>query len=360
MIPYLIIYAIAVTLAIISQATYKNNKKVSSLISLISILILSTFAALRGMSVGKDISVYGERLFMLAQKHNSLIDYIIAGKAEIGYLFVNFLTYKLFGNIHALFFILEFFNITCVYIIAYKDKNKGTFFFYILSYLLLWNNASLNIIRQSIAMIILLLSYKYLEEKKPLKYYVAVAIAFMFHKSSIIALINPLIYRLTDNKTVKIKYIAFISIAYAYIITNIRSVIGFLAKVIPSFKYYYNYLGRTGNFSASYFIMICAILLVTFIFSKYVRKKGKCSFLIYGIFLFTTLYLTSISFKYGYRISYPFILYYTILIPRIDRSLKGHNGRPLFRVAIILILLAHWYLRCLYYDSTIPYVLFWQ
>ena len=360
MIPYLITYAIVLILTAYAQATYNKNKKMSYLISFICILLLSTFAALRGLNVGKDISVYGTKIFDLANDYENLIDYIGTGKAEIGYMLINFIVSRIFGNIHALFFLLEFFNIACIYRIAYRDRNNGTFIFYILTYLLLWNNASFNIIRQSISMIIILYSYTFLEQKKIKHYIASVAIAFLFHKSSIIALINPLLSKLTDDKKIKTRYLAALSIVYVILIINIRSIMSFLITVFPTFKYYYNYLDRPGNFSLAYFLTICLILITTVVFSKYMNEKKNCNLLTCSVFLFTLLYTTSLSFEYGYRIAYPFILYYVYLIPRIDNSLEKHNGRTFFRIAIICVLLIHWFLRCSYYDATIPYTWFWQ
>ena len=360
MAPYLIVYSIVIILTVCAQSSYKKSKRMSSFMSLLCILVMSIFAACRGLSVGKDISVYGIKYFELAKHYDNLLEYIYAGNAEIGYLSVNFVIYKIFKNIHVLFFLLEFFNMWCIYRIAYRDKDNGTFFFYIFTYLFLWNNASFNIIRQTISMVILLYSFKFLEVKKYKQYYLGVIIAFLFHKSSIIALINPLIYWISNNKKIKFQYIAGFSIAYILVILNIKSIMGVIIKYFPTFRYYYNYLNRLGNFSFKYFIVLCLMLTVTLLFSKYIREKKKCSFLIYGVFIFTLLYLTSISFKYGYRIAYPYILYYTILIPRIDFSLKGHDGRNFYRIAIILIILVHWFIRCNYYDSTIPYVFLGQ
>ena len=57
----------------------------------------------------------------------------------------------------------------------------------------------MNIIRQQLAALIFLCSIHYIAEKKPLHYYICIAIAFLFHKSAVLMVIMYPILRLKDD-----------------------------------------------------------------------------------------------------------------------------------------------------------------
>lgn len=80
-------------------------------------------------------------------------------------------------------------------------------FFYFLTSALYFNT---EILRESLAVAVFINSYKYIEEKKWLKYYICVLISIGFHTSATFLLIVPLFYKLKFNKVFWVVLVLFV------------------------------------------------------------------------------------------------------------------------------------------------------
>lgn len=80
-------------------------------------------------------------------------------------------------------------------IFYYANKNvRQRFTFVVLYYFLLYPYFNTEIMRESLAVVVFMMGYKYLVEKKYIRYYLACSVAFMFHASAIFLFILPVIY----------------------------------------------------------------------------------------------------------------------------------------------------------------------
>ncbi len=368
MIPYILLFVLVMILTIMAQTTYNKSKKVSIALSVICVLILSLFAGFRALDVGTDISVYGERFFRYCQRFPSFTRYISTLNMEKGYLFLNYIVYKISNNLHVFLFILQLISASVIYIIAYREREKGSMWLIVLTYLCLWYNTTFNILRQSISIAILLYAYKFIEEKKYIKYVIAVGIAFLFHKSAILCLTIPIISILSKTKLKKI-YTFLMVVAVLILYNSLDFFIYIIENFFPFLEKYLRYFNLDENipninwkFAFFKLIMLIGIL----IFSKRLRttetKKENSSLLIIMAILDVLLYCSSAVIKYGYRLSYFFLPHLIILYPRIDWSLKGYKGRTLYRICVVIFLILYWYFRyaVIGYDGTIPYHFYWR
>ncbi|MCI8568944.1 MAG: EpsG family protein [Bacilli bacterium] len=368
MIPYILLFALVMFLTVIAQTTYNKSKKLSIALSVICVLILSLFAGFRSLDVGIDISVYGERFFRYCRRFSTIISYLSTLNMEKGYLVLNYLVYKLSNNLHVFLFVLQLISASIVYIIAYREKEKGSMWLIVLTYLLLWYNTTFNILRQSISVAILLYAYKFIEDKKYIKYAISVGIAFLFHKSSILCLAIPILGILSKTKLKKVYtflMVTTILILYNsldFIIYCVENIFPFLEKYLRYFDFAENIPNINWKFAFFKLVMLLGIL----IFSKRLRKqettKENNSLLILMAILDVLLYCSSAVIKYGYRTSYFFLAHLIILYPRIDWSLKGYKGRTLYRICVVVLLILYWYFRyaVIGYDGTIPYDFYWR
>lgn len=365
MIRYLIIFAIVFLLSLISKFFINKSKFISSFFSLTCIIILSIFAALRGYSVGTDIHVYGWEYFYESAGFKTLFSYIASHDfVEPFYYGLNYIIYRLFGDIHYFFFAMQFIISALIFAIAYDEekKKKGVFCIYILSYLFIWYNSSLNIMRQSLALIFVLYAFKYLEKMNIKKYIFFVFIGFLFHSSAIVCLSFPLLNKISKSKNAY-KYIVIISIVLLGIFSSLRPMVNLLIHIFPFFTKYFNYiLYENGNMITNYAIFKVLFLLVVLAFSKPVLTEHKNNILYYFIILDLVFYFSSMFIKFGYRLSYFFLPFYIYLFPRLDSGLKNYKGRSFYRLVLVLLLMIYWYYRFVIvgYDGTIPYVFYWE
>lgn len=365
MIEYISVFFIVIFLSCLAGYFIKRSKAISIFLSLVCIGLLSLLAALRGYSVGFDIHVYGWEYFYDSAGFPSLFSYLsFRNFKEPFYFALNYIIFKRSGNIHVLFFIMQFIMSFVVYTIAYREakSDNGTFFIYILSYLFIWYNSSLNIMRQSLALIFVLYGFKYLENRSYYKFLLCVFIAFLFHSSAILCAIFPLLNKVSNSKNSARKLLLICTILIIMFASS-RLFVDKLILIFPFFTKYFNYiLFSEGNMIFNYAIFKILFLIVILLFSKPILKLKQNNVLYYIIFLDVIFYLSSFFIKFGYRISYFFLPFYIYLLPRIDRSLKDYKGRDFYRIVLFCLLAFYWYYRfaVVGYDSTLPYVFYWE
>lgn len=179
---------------------------------------------LRSENVGVDTRTYTEYYhwfeeFKLSQIASTII--------EPGYVFINVIAKRLFNSVVAVHFICGII-ILSVFLYAinffYKEINMGfaTFIFFMTLYAI-----SCNQVRQSMAVCIVLISYRYLENKKIIKFFLLILIAMLFHKTALIAIISYIIFwGVSDKNKWKFRLIlCLISIATPLISVVIQGVL---------------------------------------------------------------------------------------------------------------------------------------
>ncbi len=355
MLIYLVVFIVITILNVISEYVYKSNRKGGYIISFICILILSIFAAIRNLSVGTDIQVYGLQVFNRCSNYDSLWNYLSIFKNEYLYYAMNYIIYYLFKNIHILFFIFQLFSVSIVYYLGYK--NKGHLWLYVLTYMLIVFNSTFNILRQTMAIFIVMYSFKYINEKKYYKFVIAVILACFFHASAMICFILLPINRISNMKH---KYLItiLISILAIALMSSLDSFSVWISGTsLISDKYVRYIVSEKNNFNFKLALVKIIMFFVVLLFSKSSEKKESNSFLLLLPIMDFILFLSSKWIVYGYRMSYYMLPFYIILIPKIDESLKEKKGKMLYRICIITVMLIYWIVRYVVfkYDGTIPY-----
>ena len=102
MIPYIFVFTIAIFFTVVGQKIYKNNRVTAWALFIVSILLLSTFSAIRDFSVGTDVKKYGINFYNFSTQYNSLFEYLNVFKSEQLYHMLNYIFSHNFGNIRIL------------------------------------------------------------------------------------------------------------------------------------------------------------------------------------------------------------------------------------------------------------------
>lgn len=111
----------------------------------------------------------------------------------IGYIFLTAIARSLSDNfvmmqlLHAAF-------INCVIFYFFYKNTKHIFTALLLYFLLAYTNYNFEVLRESCAIAMFLLSWHYFQSNKWIKYYICVGIAILFHVSAAILLILPIFY----------------------------------------------------------------------------------------------------------------------------------------------------------------------
>ena len=329
----LIIYSL---LNIYSRNHTFDKKKYFLIIVGFILIFLSTFRAntvssdlslyLNIFDSTKDISIFDIIINSLSLDHLFMTE-VYNGTYEVGYVLFNKLIYTFFDiDIAFKFFSSLFINITILWFI-YKQSNNELlsvilyicFGYYLQSFI---------IIRQYMALCLLIISLHYLLNNDNKKYFILIFLAFLFHKTSICFIILYFLKKYWNYIYKKSNYlIGFIIILF--IISP--PIIYFL---INKFYPYYSDIMIIGEGIKLFFVLLI-ILFLPFFFKRITFKslqKFNIFFILCAIGVIIQLF--TYHFSLLNRLAIYFQFYFIIFIPRYFITKKYNK---MLQILIILI-----------------------
>ena len=230
-------------------------------------IVLFVIMGLKSETIGNDTPSYIE-FYNRLQRMGTLID--SNSRFEIGYQLLNKIVGLLFEDVQALFVVVA---VICIGCIMYGCSQYSCNWQYSLFLLvgLRFFYFFLSGLRQSIAVSIIFVSYKYLNEKKIVKFVLLVLLASSFHLSAIFFLLAWPISKFKWKKTTIMQVIVIVLGVYLLF----SPILQIVMRYLPS--YYSHYIGSSafeGNKIANY---IGAIIPCTILFFSYVinyKAKG--------------------------------------------------------------------------------------
>lgn len=183
---YLIVFSFS-ALLLYSGGKAKGLLKVLLFIS--GLLLPCFLAGCRDETIGVDVLTYAKWMY-LAAKNTSFLSYleIESNYAAIGWNVVSWISTRLFGNFSGYLFTIEAFCIVPVFFglrrVCRNDEWVG-----MLIWLLLVYPASLNVMRQSVAMGFVFLAVSYIFDRRPIKFCWCIFAAFLFHQTALVCLL---------------------------------------------------------------------------------------------------------------------------------------------------------------------------
>lgn len=313
----------------------KNNKYiVNKLFWSLSFLTLVIPVSFRGYGVDHTSYIkwynYIESLGI-----GYLLNY--SGMPEPLYALINFLVANTIGNVQLVFFISALIPLALIYLHFSKYVKKINLAICIWVFGFSYYFFMYGLVRMSIAVGIIIYSYKYLENKKILKYIIGCLIASLFHYSAIIMIpiyfivnskiINGLIY--TKNNFNAFKYIIIVVISIPLLFIIIAIIFPFVAGGFSWFGRYNKYFRIENNWrTINRLLFAYPLILLIFIwkdyFELYIQNSIlyiKLFFIMLGIIvgsIFLPLHRTVFYF-------YPSVIYLYSAIPKLPFAKHNKN-----------------------------------
>ncbi|ASA23809.1 EpsG family protein [Paenibacillus donghaensis] len=306
--------------------------------------LLFIYAALRSVSVGTDIESYS--LSYLQLKYISFEEIFmsntIISRDPFFYFFLKLLTY-INSDPQFMLVVISALITICITIFIYKNSVN-----IILSCTLFvglrYYSFTLSGLRQALAWGIIMLSYNYIKEKKPVNFILLIILAALFHKSALIFL---LAYPLASIKKLEI---ITISVPFVYLL-NVLTNNGVMQLVlkIPFFKQYEDYggylLGNSNNSGSTLILIYVSIYVIAFIFRKQVISNNDNIYLMYNLTLLgITITMLSIDYENLFRIGYYFIFPIILLLPLTINSIGDKKMRNILNAFVILLVFGQYIL----------------
>lgn len=315
------------------------NKLQFSILSIIIVLIPSAFAALRATSVGTDVMVYAYPTYMSSLSYRNLIDFISSSQTEIGYTILVYLVSHVFGNFQILLFFTALLQIAPVYkCCTLLKKELGGITYPMIVYICIFYIAGFNVMRQSISCAWLLLAYVYTQKKQYIKAFSMMAIAFLFHSTSVIGVVFIVLSSVFDciqDKRKKLFLCLMIFLSFVFVLRYWNTILHFLGNI--GFLSYDKIIGYSnlmgGNVSGSSLYLIekaqiiecmfrIAFLLLIILYQRRLDSKmfvtcipSLCVGLMVYFYFFFAYHIS-----YGYRVSMYAEYYLILLLPNISKN----------------------------------------
>lgn len=192
-------------------------------------------------------------------------------------------------------------------------------------------------LRQSIAIAVLLFAYKYVHERKLLKFLLLVAIAYGFHNTAIIFVI---IYPIAKWK-VTWKNFAVLGVAYFVMRVGGEYLRYFLFEVVKweRFKGYESY---ESSINLSGFIIQLAIILFCMLYYKQLTEKESHNVTLYNMaFVGAFIQLLTPIIGELFRLALYFSIFNIALIANVCRLDKEHINKHVVSFLVCLVLIIY-------------------
>ncbi|MBN1069263.1 EpsG family protein [Clostridium botulinum] len=347
---YLVMFATSASMLSIAEKYRKRcNKNASVFFLIIGLLMPCILAGVRGFSVGNDVLLYGNYWFETATKSESVvsyIDYAVRSDLGAGYALLNWIISKITHNLHMYYFLFELFQIIILYFAVKEYKEKLNVAFVFLVYYFLFYNESLNILRQIIAVLLVLYSYKYVKNKKIIKFILTIILAFTFHSSSLVGIVlYPLDWAMRSK--LKKMYIGGILIISFICMVGYQQIFALLSNWgLLSTDRYIKYFSSDLVGGRVVRLLFWMIVMFSLIWKhkqcfKYIQE-GR-TLVLYASLSFVMTLLIFTSSAWIIRIAYYFDIFAILQLPLLAKVLpfriKGQNGNYLI---ITIFLLVYW------------------
>lgn len=367
---YLCVFAISILLCYFCEKIafpaieQKTLSKLWFVILLILIALLpSILGGVRDYSIGTDIRVYGNTWFYLARSSSNLFSLLgTASASSIGALYAifNFVVSRFTNNPHWFYFWYCFVENIIVLIALRENRKLISITSGWATYLLLFYNLNFNMLRQGMALVILLLGFKYVREEKFLRFLLVVLFAYLFHSTAIIALLVYIVYLITAHKNNTNNWIQMILIyiCSTVFILSFESISQFLLNAGLLSTRYAIYLNSDNVAIGRSYIFYLFIFIVCILS---VKSEKDTIFNFFEIITFICIaFSILVKISYLFRVINYFSIYLCFGIPYVFEKksrivLNGINFRPLI---MYIFLIGYWLIIYVFlgYQSTVPFI----
>lgn len=346
---------------------FTTKKRTKNKLSLILILLLTIFAVLRSVFVGTDMPMYS-------------VDFVAISKMPFikclstRYELLNILLFKLIG-----YFSVDYQSLVVVssvlinfgvYIFIIKNQSNplsATIFYFTLNYYFIF----FCLMRQAFALLIVMLGFMYLKDKKIKQYIICVIIASMFHTSAIVFLVLLLLGMIVEKINMKndaflIVIVLFLSITgFAFgkqILLIATRIIGVYEKYLSTDYINSSYVTAGLYTLTSLCFLVFGILVPSKkVISEEQEKSSKYDLLKWMLIIGTVISAVSMKIALFSRIYLYFGFFAIFWLSDALELLQKKNNKLLWKIIlyfftflyVVVVSIYDWY-------GVFPYEFFWE
>lgn len=319
---------------------YEKNKIAKNVTYFIAIMIPVMLSAMRGLDVGTDTRVYAYPVFQYARSVNHFNELVGYDGIEPAFLFVEYIGARYLNSFAFVLGTMQLIIDYCFYKVIRKKYGEDNLAIIMMIFYFFIYGGTLNAIRQSAAIGLILLASSYFSEKKYVITIVLFILSFMFHVTAAIGLGFLVIYAIADKDKIYKAVNVFI-IAFSFVLNFNWNII---------FSTIFNYIAIWSNNYSDYLIygkagernetsILCGIIALVIICLVNKKKKSRWNRLLISSSLIFVFYqpITEKLYVASRLLLYPQAFMITIF-PLVKNLIHFKNGnRDVSWVADVLI-----------------------
>ena len=352
---YLITFALSIFFY--AFAIRLEQKWASAFFLSFSILIPAAVAGLRDLTVGTDLGGYGIRIWNYAICSETLNSLLSNQDSEILYLTLNFVVSRYTTDIHWFLFIHEFIIMTLIVLSALRCKEKFNSEFVLMFMLFYLYCISFNLMRQSIAIVLVLLASTWIFESQMKKSIIPTSLGCLSHNSAFFSVfLYPFKY-VVEKFFNRKKHLILLIAIFGFVGFSFYAVImQWLMSVGVYSDHYELYVGQTGF--KTHKIVIAVILgLITSLYVFVQKEERNEPFFSYSLCLLVISFILNLFgsiVEIAVRVAHYFMVVLAVFLPQSANY--GLGRYRLERASIILLVIQFFYLAITTgFDRVVPY-----
>lgn len=324
----------------------------------LSILIPAAVAGMRDLTVGKDLSGYGIKIWNYAicsETFNSLQSNI--HDIELIYLALNYVVSRFTKDIHWFLFIHESVIMTLIVYTALRCRNKFNSEFVLIFMLFYLYCISFSMLRQSIAVVLVLLASSWIFDSQIKKSIIPTCLGCLSHNSAFFSVfLYPFKY-VVEKFFDKKKHLILLMALFGFIgFTFYTAIMQWLMSIGLYSDHYEAYVGQVGF--KTHKIDIALILgLITSLYAFVKKEERNEPFFTYSLCLLVISFILNLFgsiVEIAVRVAHYFMIVLAVVLPQ-----SANYGLGRFRLectSIVLLVLQFFYLAITTgFDWVVPY-----
>ena len=310
------------------MADEKKGRVLFALMAFTSMFLIAIFA----YDSSADYRSYETKFYSIGR--TGLLESFKWSHFEFGFIIFNYIVHCIFGSYEVLLMICALVTYALICYFAVQHTSHPFFFIYLYCTMSYFYN-SINMIRQMLALAITLAGYKYIKERKLIKFLALVLLASSLHATALILI--PLYFLVNIKITPKVVAVVLAAVFVAYMLFDVLLTIG--VKIYPKYEIYlYKPEYNTGYSVTAFFVPGIFFIIILF-FRKRLLALDPDNNIAVNMYMISFVLTLFIVTKFGILdrfLAYPEI-YLTVCLPQIIDCVKTKEQKWIVGAAIIII-----------------------
>lgn len=272
------------------MAKYVKKSYIKKILNAIALMLPVFLAAFRGIDVGKDTSYYAYPVYNAAKTFNRFSDFIGYDGIEPAFLLLEYIGSKYLNSFAFVLGTIQFIIDFCFYKVIKKNYGENYLAINMMIFYFLIYGGTLNAIRQSVAIGLILLATTYFVEKNYFYAVLLLILGIMFHTTAIITLFFWVIYALSDKDKI-CKMINILIVAFSFVLnvgwkSIFSTIFGYVTIWGSNYSDYLIYGGVGERNETNIICGVIALIIIYFVYRKSETKWNKLLISLTLIFIF--------------------------------------------------------------------------